>query len=405
MMLHLLKKIAGIFILLFVVTFPFPYQVFPNVGAYTSPIFEGLIAWAADHIFSLQKPYTAFVSSDSTGMYIQTVFLLLLASLVGIVWHFKFKNSVKNAWIKYSLTIFCRYYLALQMLIYGLNKVFKWQFYLPEPNTLFTKVGDMSPDILYWSTMGLSRPYSIFMGLMEVVPAILLLFRKTYLLGACILCLVLINVLAINLSFDISVKLYSSFLLFITLYLLAPYALILFDFFMGKPAHLQTLQIPESYQRPTYKFSKVLIISLFVVESMWVYVDTGYFNDDTTHKTHLHGAYEVESIIKNGDSLDSKHPETWKRFFVHRKGYLIIQYPDETMQDYQLKTDSINKTLIIKKNENSTPTALHFDWIEYFKTIEMKGVIEKDSFIIRARKLDISTLPALQKPFHWRVDE
>jgi hypothetical protein len=403
-MLKAFQKTISIFILLFILTFPFPYTVFPNIGGLMSPFFELIIKWAGDNIFKIQTPYTVFLSSDSTGLYIHTFLLCVFSAILGIFWHFKSSENAKK--ILNFIYVFCRYYLALQMFIYGFNKVFKWQFYMPEPNTLLTKLGDVSPDLLYWSTMGLSRPYTIFAGLMEVVPALLLLFRRTQLLGAILSFLVLLNVWAINVSFDISVKLYSSFLLVLTAYLIAPYLKNLIDFFQGKPTFLKEQDILwKPFQNKKWNlFSKTMVIVFFMVEIFWQYVETGNFNDDKAQRPYLHGAYQVQYVVKNKDTFSFPHKEAWKYFFIHRRGYFIIQYSNENMQDYKLSTDSSVNTFNLLDELKKEKIVLNFQ-IHNHKNIEIFGIWGKDTISVKAQKIDIHRMPALQREFHWRVDE
>src|SRR5205085_9499653 len=121
----------------------------------------------------------------------------------------------KASCIIYQLFI---YYLCLQLLKYGVDKIFKNQFYLPEPNTLFTPAGMLDKDILYWSTMGTSYGYNIFLGSLEIAAALFILIKRTRLIGLLLSLGILINVTEVNFGFDISVKLFSLFLLFFNLY-------------------------------------------------------------------------------------------------------------------------------------------------------------------------------------------
>jgi uncharacterized membrane protein YphA (DoxX/SURF4 family) len=325
---------------------------------------------------------------------------------IGLLWNYKWKQHFQSKITLNLIYVFCRYYLALQMFIYGFNKVFKWQFYLPEPNTLFTRLGDISPDLLYWSTMGLSRPYTIFAGLMEIIPAILLLFRRTYILGVVLLFLVLVNVWVINLSFDISVKMYSSFLLLITGYLIAPYIKTLTGFFQGKTTTLDSTPFiwkPFTDEKMN-QFLKITIITLFTVETFWQYIETGNFNDDKAQRPYLHGVYQIQTFVKNKDTLAINHVDTWKNFFVHRRGYFITQLYNENMQDYKLEVDSITNTLKLTQEVNQQVVKLNYRVVNH-KNIEISGVWGRDTLFIHAQKLDIHRMPALQRTLHWRVDE
>ncbi|MBL0334556.1 MAG: hypothetical protein IPP73_04285 [Chitinophagaceae bacterium] len=76
-----------------------------------------------------------------------------------------------------------------------------------------------------------------------------------------------------------------------------------------------------------------------------MYVKTGNYNDDLDPRPPFHGAWEVTNFIRNNDTLPPilTDKTRWKRVFVHRKGYLIIQGMNDGMQDFKLVTDTIQK--------------------------------------------------------------
>jgi hypothetical protein len=69
--------------------------------------------------------------------------------------------------------------------------------------------GEFSPMGVLWSFMGFSTVYQIFTGIGEVLGSFLLVLRRTTTLGALLLCAVLSNVVLLNYTFDVTVKLYS----------------------------------------------------------------------------------------------------------------------------------------------------------------------------------------------------
>src|SRR4030095_7643936 len=90
---------------------------------------------------------------------------------------------------------------------YGMIKVFRGQFPSPSPGRLIETYGDSSPMGLMWNFMGYSSAYVIFAGVSESLGALLLFFRRTTTLGALVLTAVMTNVVAMNLCFDVCVKL------------------------------------------------------------------------------------------------------------------------------------------------------------------------------------------------------
>jgi hypothetical protein len=99
------------------------------------------------------------------------------------------------------------------MITYGVLKVIELQFSPPTPDRLIQTYGESSPMGLIWTLMGFSSLYCFFGGAGEVLGGLLLSLRRTTLLGALVCIGVLANVVMINLSFDVPVKLFSSHLL------------------------------------------------------------------------------------------------------------------------------------------------------------------------------------------------
>lgn len=329
-----------IFVVLFVISFSFPFQILPNVGGWFSNFYEVWATLTASMLgYSTADPLVTI--EDGPLVIFHVLNVLLLSLVVGLIVYWKLKDQKE---LKIYFTAFVRHYLALILLVYGFNKVFKYQFYYPEPNILYSKVMDLPIDMLYWTTMGKSYFYSLFGGLIEVVPALLLLFRKTYVLGALLAFLVLLNVVAINIGFDITVKAFSIFLLLLSLYLLFPYLKTIYQFFLGQRDSRLAVPIPNYRNSKYYFFSKVSVIVLIFLESTILYLKVGYVNDDMIPRPYLHGGYEVKHFIIGQDTISNnwENDFRWKRLFVHRQGYCILQTMDEKMQDFKLEIDSAN---------------------------------------------------------------
>lgn len=403
-----LQKVVMLFVTLFIASFSFPHYYIPDIGAYTHVFFEKIMAWFAQTILQLKKPYTIELISDSTGMYVNAFLLLIISFLLAFIWQkIDKKNRAAKCFIWFK--IFVRYYLALQMLVYGFNKVFKWQFYLPEPNTLFTTIGNSYKDILFWSTMGISRTYSVFTGCCEVFAAVLLLFRKTCLLGAITTFAIMANVFMLNLCFDISVKLYSLFLIFLSILLIVPHVKFLFNFLILKKA----TQLPTEKgvslivrKKNILPYLKWLIVFILFADSLALYFEEKNFNDDKFPRTYLHGAYTVVDFVRNNDTLQPLLTDgfRWKRIFVHRRGYLITQLMNDDMKDYELAIDSAKKEFLFQSNEDSIVHSLAYK-IDADSLIMLKGKFYDDSIHLKLKKINLQNLPLLKNEFSWTIDE
>ncbi|MFN5417704.1 MAG: hypothetical protein ACK5B9_11655, partial [Flavobacteriia bacterium] len=224
-----LIRIWGIvFILLWIFTIPFPLNSIPNPVYYFEAFFSGLEQEICCFL-GLNFQFSGHFYSDSIDLGIHVIFLVILALLSSIAIQ-KLRN-INSEKVSQLLLLISSYTLAFFLLKYGYDKLFKLQFYFPEPNILHTEFGKLDLDILYWSTIGKSHSYNIFLGLIEIIPAFLLFFARTRKLGACIGLAVLIHVLMINISYHIEVKILSSFLIFLCLIILSKYWKSLVGFF------------------------------------------------------------------------------------------------------------------------------------------------------------------------------
>jgi hypothetical protein len=272
---------------------------------------------------------------------------------------------------------------------------------MPEPNLLYTPLGKLDKDILFWSTMGSSYSYNLFMGLLEVIPAFMLLFRRTRTLGLIISFGVLVNVLAINLSFDISVKLFVCFLLSVILFLLIPTLKPIWQVLMQKEAFTVHPQNLPSYL-DTYFFWKIILMILITCEAISPYTRSGNFQDDLARRPPLHGAYEVLSF-GNGQETSISTGPTFKRLFIHRDGFLVFQDQQDEMIDLKMNLDPENRRLELTDYEGHTTYGTYHESANdsmLLIKIDQNG----QSLSIHTKQLDWRKLPLLQSHFHWTVD-
>ena len=105
---------------------------------------------------------------------------------------------------KEILEITCRFYVFFFLTAYGLGKVIGAQFYtasrMPDGLALMP-IGQVPDFDLAWVFMGRSYGYMLFIGLAEVIGAVLLLFNKTKLIGTLVLIPIMVNVIVFDIFF------------------------------------------------------------------------------------------------------------------------------------------------------------------------------------------------------------
>ncbi|MGL5892945.1 MAG: hypothetical protein ACRC3B_23845 [Bacteroidia bacterium] len=391
-----------IFAVLFAVLLPFPFTLFPDTGTALRPVSSPVIEAFGEALSLLPENYEARFDSDSRGMYVLALFAALLSMITAAVWtSIKKQEHNENHWLRSCSA----YYLALTLLIYGFDKVFKHQFYLPEPNTLHTSLGNIPPDLLYWSTVGSSWSYSFFTGIIEVIAALMLIFRRTRGFGALLAVGVLMHVSLINFGFDISVKLFSGFLLLLTLIVAFPALkkiIRLFIFRKEQQPDESTSLLMQKTGKRNYYIIKLAIVVLFLTESLYGFVRYAGFNDDNTPRPFLHGAYTVTEQQNDSGQFVLPfipNPDAIQRIFIHRKGYLITQSATGEMKDYALVYDTVAHQLIIRHEQEPV---MVWNYTVTGKQLTLRNNDTPAFFI--AESIDWKNMPLISQEWRWFID-
>src|SRR6478672_9538488 len=219
------------------------------------------------YVFHLQeKLVPANGSGDTSYVWVQLVMNLALAALGALIWtliDYRKPNYEKTAY--YFRTVL-RYYVAMVAFLYGIIKIFGQQMVFPDLSQLATPLGDYLPMRLSWLFIGYSEPYQIFSGIMEVLVGLLLLNRKTVRLGVLIGLGVFINVMMLNLCYDIPVKLFSiHIVIYCCILLLHDYRSLLNFFIYNKQAAAEKKYYVPDFSKKMSKYTRITLKLLFII--------------------------------------------------------------------------------------------------------------------------------------------
>jgi len=226
--------------------------------------------------------------SGDTAMQYTLVFCIAVIAILGtIVWtaiderRGRREYRTAYAWLRLALRIT----LAITLLGYGFAKVYPGQFGPgPDLAALNETYGASSPMHLLWFFMGYSRPYAIFGGLLEVISGTLLLFERTETIGALGAAAVMLEVAVLNFCYDVPVKLYSTHLFLMSLFLLLPDFKPMWEFFVRRRAAvLEGVWVPRSERRPL-RIARRTAFVLLCFLCIWVNVLGGYVETAGRHR-------------------------------------------------------------------------------------------------------------------------
>ncbi len=387
----LFEKIFAIFFVLCIVFIPLNFDGKGFQFEITQFLFHGFIEVLQNFFFTIAIKNIDF-SSDTIALNL-LIFVLFIISFLVIIFLQIFK--VKSQYFVEIARIILVYYLAYILLKYGFDKIFKNQFYLPEPNILYSKFGDLSRDILYWSTIGTSRFYSLSLGLIEVFTALLMLVNRTRIVGLMFAIGVFANVILVNFGFDISVKSFSILLLLMTIFAIYPELKTLFDFFIRrKNVQLSNSNFDFIKQKPTRNATKTLVIGLMFIQILNPYFERQNFNDDSVSRPFLHGVYDV--IESNQKTVDFRI----NHFYIHRKNYLILENNKGKQVDYFFELDQSKKQLkLINYNAKTHIITYHYSIKDSILQLDFSD------FKVKGKAQNWRNLNVLKNDFHWTIDE
>jgi len=238
------------YVLLFAL--PYPFDLLPRVGPWLDDVFAApftpLVPWVGKHVFGLDITILPNSSGDTTFNYVQIFCAAVLALAGAAVWTALDRHRTEYRRLHVWLRAYVRLFLGGTMCGYGMSKIIQSQFPAPVLGRLLQPFGDATPMGLLWTFMGASPLYNLFTGLGEFVGGLLLFSRRTTLLGSLLCIGVLANVVALNLAYDVPVKIFSMHLLALSVLLAAPDARRLADLFLRNravaPAELPRLLAP-----------------------------------------------------------------------------------------------------------------------------------------------------------------
>ena len=273
------------------------------------------------------------------------VFLVLGFSLILSGFWSRFEKSEPNWENLYNvLRIVVRYRLSAALLAYAFIKIFPIQSPYPSITVLNTAYGDLSAWKIFSLSLGIVPDYQIFLGLFELLAALLLLNRKTASIGAFIAILFLGNVAMSNLAYEGGEFVYSGVLvLFATFTFMHDWPKFYSLLFLRKKTS------PDSYSRPlaswistsTLLVAKYSFILVFVVGyGFLVYV--GYADNVTKYPDSkgvegLAGVYDVQEYIVNGDTIpygEAAGTNRWKRVVFEEWATLAIETDEDPKIDF-----------------------------------------------------------------------
>jgi hypothetical protein len=159
-----------------------------------------------------------------------------------------------------------RYFLGLNLLMAGLQKFVRLQFDVPL-RVFDHPFNSLHGDLLVASFFSRSLTFFYIIGVLEILGALMLVFRKTQLLGVILLLPILLNITLINYFYhvEVAMQVHITLLTVVTVYLLLLEYRRLVNFFFVAPSGLPQFNFKSRIWKNVARFSIVYIPVILLV--------------------------------------------------------------------------------------------------------------------------------------------
>ncbi len=372
-------------------------------------LWHTLCPWVAIHLFHVDAKVSKYIrtgSGDTTLAYVQNFLFVAFAVAGALVWSILDRRRPNYRVLESWLRLLVRYTLAFTLFGYGFAKVFPLQFGPPGFMRLIEPYGDFSPMGALWWFMGASIPYIIFSGAAEVLGGLLLLTRRTATLGSLVAFAVLLNVAVLNYCYDVPVKLYSSNLVLMSVYLAAPEARRLARFFvLNRPtgaADLSLPALPRRWMRVSAVVFQVVFVGATLGESIW----GGWqaYKSEYVHpqRPPLYGLYDVERFTRNGQDVPplGSDASRWRKVAVQFDRSMSVKMMDDSTRSFATEYDAAHNTvsLTIGKDKGKYPLSWSRPDPDH---VQLEGKLQNDVVSVYLKNIDTSKFLLFSRGFHW----
>lgn len=412
---HPAKRIGFRFVFGYLVLYNFPFPLafdsLPVTGYLIekyNALWQVSVPWVGKHLLRLSYDITVFTngSGDTTYNYVQALCFLILAAVATVVWSSLDRRRVSYERLHQWLTIYIRFSLASSMILYGIIKLIPpLQFSAPSLSRLLQPYGDSSPMGLLWTFMGASESYTNFTGLIETMGGLLLLIPRTARLGAIVSLAAMTQVFALNMCYDVPVKLYSFHLLLMSAFLVAPVIVPLIDLLIFNRPVDPVRAVPLFKRERLNQIAPALQIALglcLIVLLLWQnHKENTLYGD--IERSPMYGIWSVEEFKIDGET---KPPlitdETrWRRVVFDDFNWFAVQLMSGSRERFIIDLDMESKAFTLnKRGDPEWKAEFALDQRES-ETLTLSGNFDDRQIQVKLRREDAKEFLLTSRGFHW----
>ena len=318
-------------------------QMFPGMNPFggipillTLPPVGPTVMWVIRNVFGdTRQLLMVGGSGDKMFDWVFVSCLMVFSLAISLVWSavdWKRPNYVTlHKWFR----VYLRFGLATTMLGYGMAKAIPLQMGEPSLTRLLEPYGNFSPMGVLWASIGASLPYERFAGGAELLASVLLFIPQTAMLGAFVALIDSIQIFALNMTYDVPVKLFSFHLVLISTLLLAPDLKRLLDVFVFNRAAGPSTQPQLGASRgiaPLAAAVQILLGGYFMLTAYSGSIEQFNVRGAGAPRPPLYGVWVIERMTIDGIErapLVTDH-DRWRRVVIQNATGISFWRMDDT---------------------------------------------------------------------------
>jgi hypothetical protein len=363
--------------------------------------------WVAAAIPGVAVPLDDVSGGEPLFFWVQTLWVLIVSVVAVAIWSAVDRRRTGYSALHPWFLFFVRLALAASLFEYGMTKVIPTQFPAPPLAALVTPVGELTLSALLWTSIGAAQPYQVFTGCIEVLAGVLLLIPRTTTLGAAIGLGALLQIFALNMTYDIGLKLVTLHMIALAIVLLAPDLRNLADFFLRhRPA---AASIPAPPVR-TRRGRRVLLVAQIAFGAyllgMYAYINWSFWQiaGGGRPRSALYGIWNVEQLSVNGEVRPPQlndYDRRWRRVIFDSPDAVVFQRTDDSLATYGASLDPGRMVLALTKGASRTWTAeFTFERPSEDRLI-VDGEMDGHRIHAQLQRVGFDAFPLLNSSFRW----
>jgi len=410
------ERFLLLYLTLYIIPYGFEYivelELNPNSPSFWTPLTtwfgETFMGWE----FDMNRLMKGF---DSKYDYSRFSLIFVISILGAVIWRFldrkiTFLKINVRTWI---VTI-VRYHVGLTLILYGMSKVFMLQFGEMDLLNLEDEIGTYTGMGFLWKFMSYSAFYTTITGYVEVVGGILLLFRKTTFLGALISFVAMVNVVIIDIGYDVSVKMFAIHLLLMVVILISYDLKKIIRFVVFNKA-VEGVTYPPLFSPKHAKIKHVLkgiLLCYFTISQFYFFSERMEREKGENLYPSLTKIFQVEKQLINGKESDSHElPEAnkWKKITINGSSRLnntmIVETNTGRPIYFSIEADTIQKTITFHPFRGDKKETHMFTYEKLSsKEYQFNGVYKGDTLSITTKTKSKEDFRLMRDKFKWIRD-